>query len=103
MWQTNYGSNTQVETGLNHESSPVNDEQWYFQMARQNGLGDVGNFLPAWNWTPHQGFTSRPHGVLTFVGAPAEAGVNAVPEPYSAALAAAALAMGVGTVRRRAA
>lgn len=100
IWANNHGTNTQVPTGLNHEGSPVNNETWYFQMARQSSISDQGNFLPAWNWTPSQSFTTRPHGEITFVGAPA-GGVSAVPEPCSAALAALAFSMGVAIVRRR--
>jgi hypothetical protein len=101
LWKAAYGEDTRVPTGLNREEGPVNSEVWFFNMSRINGLGDLGNFLPVWNWHADQSFTFRPHGTITFVGAPGGA-AGAVPEPAAAALAALAAAF-AGGMRRRAA
>ncbi|MBL9162161.1 MAG: PEP-CTERM sorting domain-containing protein [Planctomycetaceae bacterium] len=97
QWKTAYGTNTQYITGLNATSGVDAGDQWFFNMSRINGQGDQGNFLPIWNWTSSQSFALRPHGTITFLGAPT---VGAVPEPASLALAASALA-GIGLLRRR--
>jgi hypothetical protein len=59
---------TQVPTGLNHTSAPVNGEQWFFNMSRINSV-NAGNFLPIWNWHSAQSFALRPHGTITFLSA----------------------------------
>jgi hypothetical protein len=97
QWADAYGTNTQVVTGLDHTSAPVNGEQWFFNMSRINGQGDVGNFLPVWNWQPAQSFAFREHGTITFSGGP---GVGAVPEPTASAMFVLAAA-GVAAARRR--
>ncbi len=97
LWKAAYGTNTQVETGLNATEGPTAGDVWFFLMGRQNGLGDNGNFLPIWNWHEGQSFAPRPHGTLTFVGPGAAA---AVPEPTSLLLAALSL-VSLGALRRR--
>jgi hypothetical protein len=96
-WKTAYGTDTRVETGLNATEGPTAGDIWFFNMCRQNGLGDVGNFLPLWNYHNGQSFAPRPHGTITFVG-PGAAG--AVPEPATFALVALG-ATAVGALRRR--
>jgi hypothetical protein len=99
LWAAANGEDTRVPTGLNHPEAPDNNDVWFFVMSRINGLGDVGNFLPIWNWHNDQSFTFRPHGTITFLGAPA-GGIGAVPEPASLALMAMAVAA-AGWARRR--
>lgn len=98
-WMAAHGTNTREVTGLDHLNPPVNGEEWFFNMARINGQGDVGNFLPIWNWHEGEAFAPRPHGTITFQGGPAA--VNAVPEPSSIALTCLALSAAAGIVRRR--
>jgi hypothetical protein len=97
LLKTAYGTNTQVETGLNATEGPTAGDIWFFLMGRQNGLGNNGNFLPIWNWHEGQSFALRPHGTLTFVGPAAAA---AVPEPTSLLLVALGL-VPLGVLRRR--
>jgi hypothetical protein len=90
VWKTAYGTDTRMVTGLDHLQAPVNGEKWFFNMSRINGQGDVGNFLPIWNWHSEQSFAFRPHGTITFGGRP----ISAVPEPTAVVMttfAAAAL------------
>jgi hypothetical protein len=101
LWEAAYGTLAGTPTGLNRVEGPVNGEQWFFDMSRINGLGDLGNFLPIWNWHDDQSFTFHPHGTITFMGAPPAAGaVSGVPEPASLALMAMAIAA-AGSARRR--
>jgi hypothetical protein len=101
IWKTNFGANTQVPTGLNRVEGPQNNETWFFNMSRINGLGDAGNFLPIWNWQPAQSFTFHPHGEITFTGRPGEAPVAAaVPEPAALSLIGAAAIAALGSRRR---
>jgi hypothetical protein len=101
VWKDAYGTDTQIPTGLNRVDGPVNDEQWYFQVGRQNGEGDVGNFLPVWNWNANQPFAPRPHGTITFQGGPGALSAAAVPEPAAITLAAVAAAGALSARRRR--
>ncbi len=60
-------------TGLDGTAGPSNNDVWYFQAGQITS--DGANFLPAWSPTFNTGggdefFASRPHGELTFVGAP---------------------------------
>lgn len=96
LWKGAYGTNTQVATGLNATEGPTAGDVWFLQVGRQNGLGNVGNFLPIWNWQPSQSFTTRPHGTITFVGA----GAGGVPEPAAVSLAVMSL-IALGGLRRR--
>lgn len=98
-WKAANGTDTRVATGLNRVTGPVNNEVWFFNMSRINGLGDAGNFLPVWVWHNDQSFTFRPHGTITFTGAPA-GGIRAVPEP-AAVLLIAMVAVAAGAARRR--
>jgi hypothetical protein len=98
LWESAYGTDTSVVTGLDHLNAPVNGEEWFFNMSRINGQGDNGNFLPIWNWHEGQSFAPRPHGTLTFAGAP---GIGAVPEPASIALVCFGVVAVAGQVRRR--
>jgi hypothetical protein len=101
IWKTNFGMVDQVPTGLNHVNAPVNNEAWFFNMSRINGLGDAGNFLPIWNWHPAQSFTFHPHGTITFQGRPADVPVAAaVPEPAGVILLALA-GFAAAAARRR--
>jgi hypothetical protein len=97
LWKAAYGTNTQIETGLNATEGPTAGDIWFFNMCRQNGLGDAGNFLPIWNWHEGQSFAPRPHGTLTFTGPVVAA---AVPEPTSLLLVTLAL-IPLGELRRR--
>jgi len=98
LWKTAYGTNTQYVTGLNEVGGPDNGDQWFFNMSRINSQGDIGNFLPIWNWHSASSFALRPHGTITFQGAPAA--VGAVPEPASLVLASFVIA-GLASARRR--
>ncbi|RIK82198.1 MAG: hypothetical protein DCC67_07440 [Planctomycetota bacterium] len=95
VWETNYATDTRQPTGLDRVAGPVTGEQWFFQMSRINGLGDIGNFLPLWNWHEGQYFAQRPHGTITFLGGPA----SAVPEPAAVAMIAAAAALALAARR----
>lgn len=96
LWKAAFGTDTRVETGLVATDGPTAGDIWFFQMGRQNGLGDVGNFLPIWNWNSGQSFATRPHGTLTFAGA----GVAAIPEPATFVLLTLSL-VAFGEMRRR--
>jgi hypothetical protein len=99
LWTDAYGTDTRVETGLEATEGPTAGDIWFFNMCRQNGLGDAGNFLPLWNWHEGQAFAPRPHGTLTFIG-PAAAG--AAPEPTALALAMLGGVTAGSMLRRRA-
>lgn len=86
-------------TGLNATSGVDPGDVWFFNMSRINGQGDNGNFLPIWNWHSASSFALRPHGTITFLGAPAA--VGAVPEPASFILSSLALAGLASVVRRQ--
>lgn len=54
-----------VETReLHHTEPPENGDSWYLAVCQISSR----NTLPVWNWTGAQGFTDRPHGILTFAG-----------------------------------
>ncbi len=56
LWEAAYGTSTTIFTGLNRVDGPDAGEVWCFNMSRVNGQGDVGNFLPIWNWQVAQSF-----------------------------------------------
>jgi len=71
--QIDDGAGGMIDTGLNHTSAPVNNETWFFNIATISS--DFDNFLPAWNYTGSQFFSSHGdggapngHGEITFVG-----------------------------------
>jgi len=98
LWKAAYGTQAGTSTGLSAVDGPMNGDQWFFNIGRQNSEGDVGNFLPYWNWQPAQVFANRPHGTITFMGAP----ISAVPEPAAMLLMTAAAAAALVARRRRA-
>jgi len=98
LWETAFGIVAGTPTGLNVVNGPVNGDQWFFNVGRQNSEGNAGNFLPIWNWQAAQSFAFRPHGTITFAGGAS----SAVPEPAAMLLMTAAAAA-LMALRRRAA
>jgi len=98
LWETAYGMVAGTPTGLNVVDGPINGDQWFFNVGRQNSEGDVGNFLPIWNWQAAQSFAYRTHGTITFTGGPA----SAIPEPAAMVMLTVAAAALVARRRRMA-
>ncbi|MFO0900698.1 MAG: sugar-binding protein [Pirellulales bacterium] len=65
---TEFDADQEGAYGLKHTEAPVNNESWFFNVARITS--DQSNFLPIWNWQSSQSFALRPHGDLVFVGKP---------------------------------
>jgi hypothetical protein len=99
LWKTAFGTDTRYVTGLNAVEGVDNGDKWFFNMSMINNSGDQNNFLPIWNWHSQQSFAYRPHGTITFLGAPAAAA--AVPEPASFVLTSLAIAGLASAARRR--
>lgn len=68
------GAGGMKETGLNHPFAPSDGDIWFFNIAAINNATPA-NFLPAWNWTSSDFFSSHGnggepmgHGEISFVG-----------------------------------
>jgi hypothetical protein len=100
LWRGAFGTEGEPGfSGLFHPFAPANNDTWFFQMG-QIYIPDPDNFLPVFNWTASQSFTTRPHAEITFVGRPAGVAGSSVPEPATVVLLALA-ALGFATRPRR--